>query len=186
MLKIKINEIFYSLQMEGRNTGMPAIFIRFSGCNLRCSFCDTKHSYGRRMTLREIVNRLKQFNCQTVVITGGEPTIQAVDELATLLTKRDYFVCIETNGTGLLDIHQYDWITISPKNGRSKLATWRCDEVKVVYRGQSIKHWLNEIIANYYYLQPCSMKNVKKTVNMVKKYPKWRLSGQWHKILNIK
>lgn len=184
---LKINEIFYSLQLEGRNTGMPAIFIRFSGCNLRCSFCDTKHQYGRWMTIKQVLRRLECFKrCKSVVITGGESTIQNVDELAYALQRQDYCVCIETNGTNSFNTGLYDWVTISPKTSVEKLAIRTCDEVKVIYQGQPIKHWLKDIDADYYYLQPCSMKNIKETVNAVKRNPQWRLSCQVQRLINIK
>ena len=68
----KINEIFYSLQGEGYYTGTPAIFIRFSGCNLKCSFCDTQHEEGTMMTDDEIIAEVKKYPAVTVVLTGGE------------------------------------------------------------------------------------------------------------------
>ena len=71
---MRINEIFYSLQGEGRHTGTPAVFVRFAGCNLKCSFCDTDHSRYVEMTEEEIVKEVRQFPARFVVITGGEPT----------------------------------------------------------------------------------------------------------------
>ena len=75
----RINDIFYSLQGEGRNTGRAAIFIRFAGCNLRCSFCDTQFNEYREMTDEQILNEIAQYPSRFVVLTGGEPTLQ-VDE----------------------------------------------------------------------------------------------------------
>ena len=72
----KINEIFYSLQGEGRNTGMAAVFVRFSGCNLRCSFCDTDHESGLMMSDEQIVAEVKKYpHAAIVVLTGGEPSL---------------------------------------------------------------------------------------------------------------
>ncbi len=75
---MKINEIFYSLQGEGMWTGLPNIFVRTTGCNLRCSFCDTKYAYqdGKEMNIKEIVNHINKYNCKYICITGGEPLIQ--------------------------------------------------------------------------------------------------------------
>lgn len=69
----KINEIFYSLQGEGFYTGTPAVFVRFSGCNLKCSFCDTQHEDGRMMSDDEIVAEVCKYPCRMVILTGGEP-----------------------------------------------------------------------------------------------------------------
>ena len=75
---MKIYEIFYSIQGEGRWTGLPNIFIRTAGCNLRCTFCDTTYAYDvkREMTVTEIVKEIKKYNCNNICITGGEPLIQ--------------------------------------------------------------------------------------------------------------
>jgi organic radical activating enzyme len=69
----RINEIFYSLQGEGANTGMPAVFVRFAGCNLHCDFCDTRHELGTMMSDEEIVQAVAAYPCQAVILTGGEP-----------------------------------------------------------------------------------------------------------------
>ena len=78
---MRINEIFYSLQGEGRHTGTPAVFVRFAGCNLKCSFCDTDHSRSVEMTEEEIVEEVRQFPARFVVITGGEPSMQVTASL---------------------------------------------------------------------------------------------------------
>ena len=78
---MRINEIFYSLQGEGKFTGTPAVFIRFSGCNLKCSFCDTNHSHYDEMGEDAIVAEVKKFPARHVVITGGEPTLQITSSL---------------------------------------------------------------------------------------------------------
>ena len=72
----RINEIFYSLQGEGANTGVPAVFVRFSGCNLRCSFCDTQHQDGTMMSDEEIIAEVMRYpQARIVVLTGGEPSL---------------------------------------------------------------------------------------------------------------
>jgi len=99
---MKINEIFYSIQGEGAWTGLPNIFIRTTGCNLRCSFCDTKYAYnkGREMTLNEIIKKIKQYPCKYVCITGGEPLLQKdIIYLIDELLKKGYKIIIETNGS---------------------------------------------------------------------------------------
>ena len=77
---MRINEIFYSLQGEGAFTGTPSIFIRFSGCNLKCDFCDTIHQPYKEMTMKEIIEEIKKYPAKHIVLTGGEPTMQVTDE----------------------------------------------------------------------------------------------------------
>lgn len=78
---MKVNEIFCSLQGEGRWTGTPAVFLRLSGCNLRCSFCDTAHENGVEMSVADILSAVTRFGVKHIVITGGEPTMQINGEL---------------------------------------------------------------------------------------------------------
>ena len=110
----KINEIFYSLQGEGYHTGTPAVFIRFSGCNLKCSFCDTQHEAGTLMTDDEIIAEVSKYPAVTVILTGGEPSLWIDDALIDRLHKAGKYVCIETNGTRPLP-ESIDWVTCSPK-----------------------------------------------------------------------
>jgi organic radical activating enzyme len=136
---VKINEIFYSLQGEGYHSGMPAAFIRFSGCNLHCPFCDTQHESGVEMTEEEIVTEVKRYPAQLVVVTGGEPALQLTESLVDALHGIGKTVAVETNGTLALP-DNVDWITLSPKD------TWlgdeavpvlgKADELKVVFDGE--------------------------------------------------
>lgn len=99
---MKINEMFYSLQGEGKWTGLPNIFIRTSGCNLRCSFCDTKYAYedGKEMSIDEILGQISKYPSKYICITGGEPLLQNETlELIDVLLKRNYKICLETNGS---------------------------------------------------------------------------------------
>lgn len=194
----KINEIFYSLQGEGANTGVPAVFVRFSGCNLRCSFCDTQHEHGTMMTDEEIfaeVNRYPQS--RLVVLTGGEPSL-FIDEdfVARLKTETGKRIAIETNGTNSVP-RNIDWITLSPKSGFDggdlhKVQLSECDELKVVNVGQQLEPYF-KYKAQEYYLQPCycdnedeRKANIKATIDAVMNDPRWRLSLQTHRILDIR
>ena len=112
----KINEIFYSLQGEGYHTGTPAVFIRFSGCNLKCDFCDTRHEEGEMMTDEDIVNEIGKYPAVMVILTGGEPSLWIDDAFIDLLHRAGKYVCIETNGTKPLPV-AIDWVTCSPKQG---------------------------------------------------------------------
>jgi len=99
---MKINEIFYSIQGEGKGTGHPNIFIRTTGCNLRCQYCDTKYAYdnGKEMSINEIIKQISQYPCKHVCITGGEPLLQGdMLDLINALSKNKYNICIETNGS---------------------------------------------------------------------------------------
>ena len=95
----KINEIFYSLQGEGYHTGTPAVFIRFSGCNLKCSFCDTRHEEGVLMSDDEIIAEVRKYPAVTVILTGGEPSLWIDEIFIDCLHQAGKYVCIETNGT---------------------------------------------------------------------------------------
>jgi len=99
---MKINEIFYSIQGEGKWTGLPNIFIRTTGCNLRCEYCDTKYAYeiGKEMSIKKIIDKIKEYPFKKICITGGEPLLQEdIYELINELTKLGYKICLETNGS---------------------------------------------------------------------------------------
>ena len=109
---MKVNEIFYSVQGEGRFAGTPAVFLRLSGCNLRCSFCDTDHRSYVQMTEDEIVSEASAYKSRHIVITGGEPTLQLTASLARKLHDKGFFIQIETNGTVPLEPDcRIDWVT---------------------------------------------------------------------------
>lgn len=179
----KINEIFYSLQGEGYHTGTPAVFIRFSGCNLRCPFCDTRHEQGTEMSDEAILAEVAQYPAQTVILTGGEPALWIDEELIELLHRTGKYICIETNGTRPLP-EGIDWVTCSPKPG-GPLRIERMDEVKVVYEGQELAPY-EALPARHFFLQPCSGKNIPETVDCVMRHPRWRLSLQTHKLIDIR
>lgn len=178
----RINEIFYSLQGEGYHTGTPAIFVRFSGCNLRCDFCDTSHEEGILMTDEEIIRKVCDYPSQVVILTGGEPSLWIDETLISLLHAAGKYICIETNGTRALP-ESIDWITCSPKEG-FPIVLQRIDEVKVVYTGQDVSQYTS-IPARYHFLQPCSCRNTKEVVEYILHHPEWRLSLQTHKLIHI-
>ena len=170
MKEYRINEIFYSLQGEGRNTGQAAVFIRFSGCNLHCSFCDTDFTEYTSMTLDDIVRHLADFPSPKstgvalwCILTGGEPSLQADDELVGRLHQLGYRVAMESNGT-----HQPPAF-----DGKEPPC------------GFGIK-------AQYYYLQPCdtgdreqNQRIVHQCIEYIKQHPRWQLSLQTHKMVGI-
>ena len=203
-MNYKVNEIFSSLQGEGFFTGIPAVFVRLSGCNLKCPWCDTKHEEGKELTVEQIVseiNEANEFNANLIVVTGGEPTNQQLEELlfgikTSLVGK---LITIETNGTqpeqlvylkanGLLD-----FITVSPKfnmlNDEVKASLAVADEIKVVLDDKAtpdiyIPYIQGLIKHNRAYIQPCS-ENFAPAVKYVVENRCWRLGLQTHKITKI-
>lgn len=192
---MKINEIFYSVQGEGFHAGIPAVFIRFSGCNLKCPFCDTNHFTGNEMSVSDIIEEITKYPARLIIITGGEPSLFLTDELVNKLHDKGKYVAVETNGTNKLP-SSVDWVTLSPKDNFVKNAVpvnQRYDEVKVVFDGnQNVDKYLS-IPAKQYYLQPCDTGNetlnkeiINKTLEHCMKEGKWRISIQIHKILNVR
>jgi 7-carboxy-7-deazaguanine synthase len=109
VMSLLVNEIFYSIQGESTHAGRPCVFVRLTGCNLRCSYCDTQYAYedGREMKTEEIIEVVDGYGCPLVEITGGEPLLQAATpDLVSVLLKRGYEVLLETNGS--LDISSVD------------------------------------------------------------------------------
>lgn len=191
----RINEIFYSLQGEGRWAGRAAIFIRFSGCNLACPFCDTNFKDYKLITLSEIIDKVKRWNkCKFIVITGGEPTLQVENNLIDALHNEGYYVAMETNGTRDVPSH-VDWVTVSPKQSyveNGNVWVTEADEVKVVYDGEHDPKDFG-ISAKEYYIQPCDTGNatrnkeiIKKCIAFVEDNPQWKLSLQQQKIINVR
>ena len=177
----KINEIFYSLQGEGFHTGTPAVFVRFSGCNLKCSFCDTRHEEGTLMSDEEILQAISVFPSNVVILTGGEPSLWIDQAFIDLLHRAGKYICIETNGTNPLP-EGIDWVTCSPKGTPLRLA--HMDEVKVVYTGRDLTEYAG-LKATWHFLQPCSCRNTQEVVEYILRHPQWRLSLQTHKLINI-
>lgn len=202
----KINDIFYSLQGEGHNAGRAALFVRFSGCNLQCSFCDTDFTDYRIMTGKEIVEEMvhllregapdvefplsgKADELPIVVLTGGEPTLQADEPLLNLIHEVGLpFIAMESNGTQLPPPN-LDWLTVSPK---VKPRVEQCSELKVLFDGEKPVNDYG-LKADYYYLQPMDSGDAGRNqeitaacVAYIKRHPRWHLSLQTHKLINIK
>ena len=195
---MRVNEIFYSLQGEGYYSGIPAVFVRLSGCNLRCPFCDTRHESGRKMSEKEIVEAVGQYPARHVVVTGGEPALQLTESLVDALHAAGRYVAVETNGTHPLP-DNVDWVTLSPKSAfvdGADVVLTRADEIKVVYDGihdpERQLSTLHSPLSTLRFLQPCDTGDAARnrqitaaTVEYIKQHPEWRLSLQIHKILNI-
>lgn len=181
----RVNEIFYSLQGEGFHTGTPAVFLRFSGCNLACSFCDTDFAAYREMTADDILDEISRFPARHLVVTGGEPSLQLDESLLARLHAAAWFVQVETNGTRQLPAG-VDWITCSPK-GDAPVVLEAVDELKIVYQSQDVEAVAARCpSAPHMFLQPCSGLNVADTISYILDHPWWRLSLQTHKIVDIR
>lgn len=196
----KINEIFYSLQGEGHHAGYPSVFIRFSGCNLACPFCDTKHEEGIYMSDDDIIRAVNLYTASWVVLTGGEPALHIDSDFIRMLKRTTgKKVAIETNGTVPVP-EEIDWITVSPKEGicgedGGAVVLDRADEIKVIDVGQDLACYFEMPCKSedtLMYLQPCYVDDKKKresnrlrTLSRVLADPRWTLSVQLHRFLNI-
>lgn len=185
----KINEIFYSLQGEGRNAGRAAVFVRFAGCNLRCPFCDTDFHSFKEMSDNDILQAIRPHPSHFVVFTGGEPSLQLDAPLVGLLHSHGYEIAVETNGTHALP-YGIDWVTISPKAVRPVLT--RCNELKCIFDGENPIETYG-ISADYYYLQPCDtgdhkrlLQTTRSCISYIQSHPQWRLSLQTQKLAGFK
>ena len=193
-----IVEIFNSVQGEGYHTGTPSIFIRFGGCNLQCSWCDTDFSKWDKMTISEIMTVLDQWETKRVIFTGGEPAIQKLRPLSDELHSKGYNIAIETNGTIELEEGLVDWICVSPKDmlcPEFSIKQRKGHELKVVYTGQDLTMYdnLKKGFENLF-LQPCydeakdagtNGKTFHNTFDKVMQNPGWNLSLQTHKWMGV-
>lgn len=191
----KVNEVFYSIQGEGKHTGMPAVFIRLAGCSMNCPFCDTKYAFqtGEEWDETRLLGELKKYPCKTAVVTGGEPTEQNAPALFNALKNAGYEIHLETNGAQDADVSRVDFVCVSPKKYVSPQMLKKADVIKIVV-GQDTDL---EDLQNYYayenaktqiYLQPESNKqeNIDLCVKLLKNHPSARLSLQTHKMANFR
>jgi 7-carboxy-7-deazaguanine synthase (Cx14CxxC type) len=206
-----VKEIFYTLQGEGANTGRPAVFCRFAGCNLwsghepdrataACRFCDTDFvgidgPGGGRFASPEALAKAvaaawpsSEAASRFVVCTGGEPLLQLDAPLIDALHAEGFTIAIETNGTqpGLAGI---DWVCVSPKAG-AELVLKQGNELKLIYPQAGIDpESLQGLPFTHFFLQPMDgpdrLRNTQLAVQYCLEHPRWRLSLQTHKLLGI-
>ena len=162
-MKLKINEIFHSIQGESSHMGLPCIFIRLTYCNLRCSYCDTEYAFyeGSDMTIKEILNKIEKYPTNLVMVTGGEPLIQkGCIDLMNQLLKKNYEVMIETSGSLSLDEVPKNVIKIvdfkCPTSNMKDKNDWtiikdinQADEIKFVIGDRQDYDWSKEMIKEY-------------------------------------
>ena len=197
-----VNEIFYSIQGEGVRAGMPALFLRFAGCNLRCTKaaqgfdCDTDHAKGFKLTVQEILAELAKAGdgrgCDYVILTGGEPALQLDDELVHELQDAGYYLGIETNGTKALR-WPLAWVTISPKRG-TEIHQRIADEVKIVLGPGQVPpvELITRIRSDNWLVSPAfngpnvDPEALKWCVQFCLERPEFRLSVQQHKLWGVR
>lgn len=187
-------EIFESLQGEGRNTGRPCVFVRFAGCNLKCPWCDTDVTKRFSASLGELLAELGQYKAKSVILTGGEPTMQKeVPELVAALKKAGYWIGVETNGTNDADwLGFVDYVACSPKRGAS-VRLVEADEVRVVAEDEATADFCRkvrrQIAATDYYVSPCDHDgqiDFATAKSVLSQLAGWSLSVQLHKILGFR
>ena len=161
--KMKVNEIFKSIQGETTFQGAPSLFIRTTGCNLRCAWCDTRYAYddGTDYTVEELLKIVENYQCNYVVITGGEPLTQTeVPLLVERLVKNGYTVLVETNGSLDISILHPDSFKIvdikCPGSGMAEKMHWQNmdhltaqDEIKFIIADREDYLWAKSIIESY-------------------------------------
>ncbi len=162
-LFLRVNEIFKSIQGESTYAGIPCVFVRLTGCNLRCAYCDTAYAYdeGSEMLLNEILYKINGYKCPNVCITGGEPLLQQnVCKLINLLKKDLFKVFVETNGSLNIDLLPKGVIKIMdikcPGSGMVQEMDWKNfkrlkhkDEVKFVISSKDDYAWAKGITKKY-------------------------------------
>jgi organic radical activating enzyme len=185
MTTLRVNEIFYSIQGEGGNSGRAAIFIRLSGCNMSCSFCDTDFRAYSKLSIADLKKEIKKYPCDFIIWTGGEPTLQLTDKILKEFSGR-YIHAIETNGTRPIP-SLINYVSYSPKGEISKSIVM-VDEVRLpVQKGAPIPELSELPLAKNYYLSPVDVlpENIDYCLNYIRNNPQWRLSIQIHKLLNF-
>jgi len=195
---LPLMEDFYTIQGEGYHTGKAAYFIRLGGCDVGCHWCDVKESWDATLhpltAADTIVQNAKIHPAQTVVITGGEPLIYNLDYLTSQLQNAGIKTFIETSGAYPLSGH-WDWICLSPKKFKAprKDVLDAAGELKVIVFNKSDFAWAEEHASKVgpdckLYLQPEWSKAAEMApliIDYVKNNPKWEISLQTHKYLNI-
>jgi 7-carboxy-7-deazaguanine synthase len=190
---LKINELFYSIQGEGARAGEPSIFIRLTGCDLKCSFCDTEFESGKDMTLEELRDYIARWPCKWIVWTGGEPTLQLTEKIVDFFHAAGYKQAVESNGNHPIP-KNLDWRVVSPKVAEHVLkrnVPEGVDELRYVRHAGQMSVPKPAISAKTYYLSPIfdgltpNAENIKHCFNLALANPQWRVSVQYHKLLRV-
>ena len=191
-------EEFYTLQGEGYNSGLAAWFIRLGGCDVGCSWCDSRFTWNPELhplvSTDEIVAKASGSGTDSVVVTGGEPLIWNLDYLCSELKNRGMKTFIETSGSYILS-GNWDWICLSPKRNMPPLdgIFMHANELKVIIQQEEDFLWAEENSSRvgnscHLYLQPEWSrygKIVPVIIDYIKKNHKWKISLQSHKFMHI-
>ena len=191
-------EHFYTLQGEGFYQGQAAYFIRLGGCDVGCVWCDVKESWNAEkhplLKIEDLILNIKSTAAKIVVITGGEPLLHNLTAITTLMKKEGLRTHIETSGSSPLS-GSLDWITLSPKKFKAPLPEVIpfANELKIIIYNRSDFAWAEEYAAKVapackLYLQPEWSKSAIVTpwiIDYIKAHPKWQLSLQIHKYINV-
>lgn len=201
-----VKEIFYTLQGEGANTGTPAVFCRFAGCNLwsgreedrasaTCNFCDTDFvgtdgtGGGKFATPSDLADAVARAGrARWVVCTGGEPLLQLDAPLIDAFHARGLRIAVETNGTQPVP-SGIDWVCVSPKS-TAPVVVSRGHELKLVFpQADAMPERFESLAFDHYFLQPMDgperEANTRAAIDYCLAHPRWRLSLQTHKIVGI-
>lgn len=195
---LSVMEAFYTLQGEGFHQGRAAYFIRLGGCDVGCFWCDVKESWDAskhpQISIDSIVEAAEKHPCRLAVITGGEPLLHDLTELTKLLHQKGFETNIETSGSSPLS-GEWDWICLSPKKFKAPLPALIpfANELKIIIYNKSDFDWAEQYAALVnknckLYLQPEWDKASEITpsiIQYIQQNPKWQLSVQVHKYLNI-
>jgi 7-carboxy-7-deazaguanine synthase len=195
---LPLMEEFYTIQGEGFNTGKAAYFIRIGGCDVGCHWCDVKESWDANLhpltSINQIITNILTYKATSVVVTGGEPLIYNLELLCKQLKENLIKTFIETSGAYQLS-GDWDWICLSPKKNMTPLPEiyLKANELKVIIFNLHDFIWAEEqskkVNSNcYFYLQPEWSKQkelIPLIIEYVKKNPKWMISLQTHKYMNI-
>ncbi len=198
MTSFPLMEHFYTIQGEGYNTGVPAYFLRLGGCDLGCVWCDVKDSWDASahpvVSVEEMIGFVKAAKAEHVVVTGGEPLMYNLDHLCEQFRASGIKLFLETSGAYPLT-GKWDWICVSPKKFKAPLTEVlkHADELKAIVYNQSdfgfAEQYANSIKKECkLFLQPeysAYNKMIPSIVDYVKQHPKWRISLQTHKFMNI-
>ena len=190
---LKVTTIFYSIQGEGVNVGKASIFIRLYGCNLDCSFCDDHLHKGayQEHSFEDILKKIKIYPSKEIIITGGEPSIYDLNKFIEFMQSHNYNISVETNGYKFENIQQANWITYSPKDWNNIHPTGFNELKCIVNIGSDIQPLLNLEIEQPIFIQAennfdtINEENSNYCLELVKRYPKLRLSVQIHKFLGV-
>ncbi|NWO18848.1 7-carboxy-7-deazaguanine synthase QueE [Leptotrichia sp. oral taxon 223] len=204
---MKVVEIFKSIQGEGFNFGKEVVFLRLGKCNLKCPWCDTDWNKYKKIELENIIYEIEKENCKSVIITGGEPTMQDLKPLCKKLKEKGFWIGIETNGTNDVGYEFIDYIATSPKffyKDLVKLNLKKANEIRIVVDNDDVEEYVkfckkieNEIEADRFFLSPVEESETANFLNLEtlakvrqqlneREEKEWQVSIQLHKLMKVK